>query len=179
MIAPIMEQDSSNIASPPFKPWPTVGYGMAAYIGSAVLSIWVLGFLSMIFVNEGADLALIAEGEVTPATAHYFLRLICITAVVGSAMIYYITRARLGAGADAYLGLHKVTWPQMRPWMALSLVFVFVGSAITYVFDMWLEPTPLIDPLSMMDPGILLVVTIVVAVPMWEELLFRGFIFPA
>ena len=39
MIASIMNQEPGNISPAAFKPWPTIGYGMAAYIGSAVVSV--------------------------------------------------------------------------------------------------------------------------------------------
>ena len=177
MITTNMTQDSGDITSRTFKPWPTIGYGVAVYVGSTVIGVWLLALLSMVFMNEAIDISPVAEGEITPELAYYFLQLICISAVIGSALIYYLTRTRLKGNTDAYLGVTPVSWKQMQPWLWLAFGYVFISGIITTVYDKMSDPTPVLDPLAMLDPSVMLVVTVVIAVPMWEELLFRGFIF--
>jgi membrane protease YdiL (CAAX protease family) len=172
-----MTQNTGNNTSVAFKPWPTIGYGVAAYVGSTVIGVWLLALLSMVFMNDAIDISPIAEGDITPELAYYFLQLVCLSAVIGSAIIYYLTRTRLKANTDAYLGVTPVSWKQMQPWLWLAFGYVFVSGIITTVYDTLSEPTQVLDPLAMLDPSVLLFVTVVIAVPMWEELLFRGFIF--
>ncbi|TDI59568.1 MAG: CPBP family intramembrane metalloprotease [Alphaproteobacteria bacterium] len=172
-----MNQNTANNSTVAFKPWPTIGYGVAVYIGSTVIGVWLLALLSMAFMNEAIDISPVVEGNITPELAYYFLQLVCISAVVGSAIIYYLTRTRLKAGTDAYLGVTPVSWKQMQPWLWLAFGYVFISGIVTTVYDSMSDPTPVLDPLAMLDPSLMLLVTIIIAVPMWEELLFRGFIF--
>ena len=172
-----MTQDNPNTPKVAFKPWPTVGFGLASYFGATILGIWLLAFLSMIFMNEAIDVGSMQDGVLTADMAHQLLRLTCLSAVIGSALIYYLTRSRLGAQTDDYLGLTAISWDNMRPWIAIALGFVFVSGLITYVIDLMTGAEPSTNPLALADPSILMVVTIVIAAPMWEELLFRGFVF--
>jgi membrane protease YdiL (CAAX protease family) len=172
-----MKKTPTSITQPAFQPWPAFGYGIAAYFGSVILSGWILGILSPASVNEAIDPSTFTLIDITPEIAHYYLQVVGMATVMGSAMVYYLTRSRLGAQTDTYLGLIKIPWVQIRPWLGLSVVFVFAGQALVYLAGQAMEDPLAPHELSLVEPSLLLIVVIVVAIPMWEELVFRSFIF--
>ena len=172
-----MEKPPTNTAPPAFQRWPAVGYGIAAYFGSVILSGWILGLLSPFLMEEPIDPSTLGIEDITPEIAYYYLQVVGMATVMGSAMVYYLTRSRLKEQTDAYLGLIRMPWVQIRPWLGLSVFFVFAGQALIYLVSQAIDSPLVPNQLSVVEPSLLLFVVIVVAIPMWEELVFRSFIF--
>jgi uncharacterized protein len=172
-----MKNNPTSITPPAFQPWPAFGYGIAAYFGSVILSGWILGVLSPSLMDGDIDPSTLSLDDITPEIAYYYLQVVGMATVMGSAMVYYLTRSRLKAQTDIYLGLIKLPWVQIRPWLGLSVVFVFAGQALIFLAGQAMDAPLAAHELSVVEPSLLLFVVVVVAIPMWEELVFRSFIF--
>jgi membrane protease YdiL (CAAX protease family) len=100
-----------------------------------------------------------------------------LTALCLSPMIVYFAKQRKLTTTAAYLGFDKLPSKKSFIYFNLALLTYFV---ITYFTSNMLSletPQSMIDIYSSTDYFILLIIAVVIAAPIFEELLFRGFMF--
>ncbi|MBU2892763.1 CPBP family intramembrane metalloprotease [Colwellia sp. D2M02] len=158
----------------PNKPWSasaTLGLSFLLFILYCLLSALMLGAVSLFeTANPPSSDALMMDGDCL--AINYLL-----TALALSPFIFYFAGKRKLTTASAYLGFDKL--PSKKMFINFTLV-LFAYFALTYVASEFFAiemPQSMVDIYQSTDYLILLFIVVVIAAPVFEEVVFRGFMF--
>lgn len=170
----IMRIDDFPDSLAPGRPW-----GLAATFG-LTLVIWYS--LELLQAAMGLSMArvlvgmrLIEPAEVTAAMS--FAVISCVSAVLCGALVIAAARLRDGMDARSYLGLAPVPGRELARWLIAIVVIVVQTDLVLYLAKGELLPAEWITIYRSAQSPALLWLALVVATPVFEELLFRGFVF--
>ncbi|MGL4768167.1 MAG: CPBP family intramembrane glutamic endopeptidase [Formosimonas sp.] len=94
---------------------------------------------------------------------------------VGVALIFGLIRLKKGAQVSAYLPLKAVSLKELLFWLGLALLVVVGAGGLFQMLD--LEKSSQMDGvLNQAQSSVMLYVAVILAAPIFEELLCRGFI---
>ena len=97
--------------------------------------------------------------------------LVCVPAIVA------VTRLKRGSDLRSYLGLRGVRPRTILFWIAILCAFQLLADRLAVAFDRPVIHQFMLDAYLSADPLWLLWLAVIVAAPLFEELLFRGFLF--
>jgi uncharacterized protein len=161
--------------------WATAGFGAVILFALFLVMVVVMGVIALALVLNQMDAAFSLEGFTDSISANIGL-LVSISGIIAYAaaagLILAFIKARGGAGISEYLGLKRIRW---RPVLAALLITaVFLGAS--YLFDYFFhteegDTQMLVDIYNTSIWPVLLWILVVVFAPLFEEGLFRGFLF--
>jgi membrane protease YdiL (CAAX protease family) len=170
-----------HVQTSPCQPWgfwTTTGYGLIATVAWFAMQL-LAAFVVLFFMGVGRD----APSFQVQALASHALTIAIATIVSVPAPIAVITIAARVARCSVvdYLALY---WPKRADLIVGILIVVVLlplGDLSSWLTGRDLVPPAVVDAYrSARDSGTLalLAIALVVAAPLMEELLFRGFLFP-
>ena len=169
-----MRIDALSDRLTPGKPW-----GLAATFGLSVI-IWYT--LELLQASMGASmghvllrLRLARPAESTQGMS--FAVISCVSAVLCGALVIAAARLRDGMDARSYLGLGPVAGKELARWLIATLVIVVQTDLVLYLVKGELLPAEWVAIYRSAQSPTLFWLALVVATPVFEELLFRGFVF--
>jgi uncharacterized protein len=158
----------------PAKPW-----GLAATFGLSIV-IWYTLELLQAAMGLGMESMLHALGFRDPAfngQALNFAIITCVTTVLCGALVFAAARLRDGIGSRAYLGIKGVSGREMLRWLVVTLIIVAQTDLVLYLVKGELLAAEWVEIYRSVQSPLLFWFALVVAAPIFEELLFRGFVF--
>jgi membrane protease YdiL (CAAX protease family) len=156
------------------RPW-----GLAATLGLS-LAIWYVLELVQAAMGFGMDRVLAAAGLVSAeenTQALNFAVITCISTFLGGALVIAAAALRDGLDPRAYLGLVRAPGKEWLRWLASMALIVVLTDAVLYLVKGELLPEQWIEIYRSVQSPLLFWVALVIATPVFEELLFRGFVF--
>lgn len=150
----------------PWGLWATVGFGVL------ILALWVVvqGIASVALLGAGAkESNVMIQGWVLAWTT-----IISAPVVVGAPVV--LARIRKGISVAAYLGL---AWPGARQalrWSVVLLGFIVASDSLSLALGRPVVPESMIAVYQTAGSLPILLIALVVAAPLAEEFLFRGFL---
>jgi uncharacterized protein len=162
----------------------------AAHWGFSATALWALMIAALYVATQLGTVLAIADWFPANPADRSFTQLInsgmdkgysfalanLVTAIVCCPAIVVIARLKKGAVAREYLCLRPVAAKTLLRWVGLFIVFT---AAIDFSFA-WLDEPPGRDFMSAIykeaRPVWMLWLTLIVAAPLFEEMLFRGFL---
>lgn len=158
----------------PYGFWATIGLGVLIGIGTLLLS--VLGSLGIFYgwhaATTGSPPPLGAiESDPLFLVISTSLQALCVVAAVWLAV-----RLR-GINLTEYVGLRLPATGRTLGWLAGSLFLVVVLDLFTWAIGEEIIPPWMREVYNAAPNHMLLVLALVVAAPLWEEVFFRGFLF--
>ncbi len=106
-----------------------------------------------------------------------FLSIATIATFIGcSSIIMGIVKLKKGSNIKHYLGLNLVNITTARYWFIIFIGLMFISELLTFSLGKPLVPEFVTTLYSSTDSLFLLLIAIVIAAPIFEELFFRGFI---
>jgi uncharacterized protein len=156
------------------RPW-----GLAATLGLS-LAIWYTLELLQAAMGFGMDqvlaaLRLVSAEENTQALN--FAVITCITTILCGALVIAAAGLRDGIEPRAYLGIVRVPGREWLRWLAAAALIVAMTDVVLYLVKGELLPAQWIEIYRSVQSPLLFWIALVVATPIFEELLFRGFVF--
>ncbi len=160
----------------PWGPWVTAGTGLAVIVVYLVLS--VLAALSIALFD-------IDTSSVTPApdalgtvssNPNIVIASTLVSAIIGTLLILLITSRRRGVTWMAYLAIRRPPTKELLVWLGITVAVVVLLGIIGMLLnrppiqEFWVE-------VYSSSSKLLLLVVAVIAAPLFEESLFRGFLF--
>jgi len=149
----------------PTRPW-----GLAATCGLSLV-IWYSLELLQAAMGTGME-AVLHDFKLVPAEANtqalHFAIITCITTVLCGALVVAAAGLRDGLDPRAYLGLR---------WVVVTLVIVAQTDLVLYLVKGELLPVQWVEIYRSVHSPVLFWIALVVATPVFEELLYRGFVF--
>lgn len=158
----------------PARPW-----GLAATLGLSMV-IWYALELLQAAMGFSLDKVLIGLRLVDSAhntQALNFALITCVTTVLCGALVIAAAGLRDGLDARRYLGLGPVEGRVVLRWLLVTAVIVAQTDLVLYLAKGELLPAEWVAVYRSVQSPMLFWFALVVATPVFEELLFRGFIF--
>jgi len=158
----------------PGRPW-----GIAATFGLSAV-IWYSMELLQAAMGLSMDSVLSRWGWVSASEntqALNFAIITCIAAIMCSALVIAAAGLRDNLEPRAYLALQPVPGKQLLHWLVVTAIIVAQTDLVIYLVKGELLPEQWIEIYRSVQSPLLFWVALVVATPIFEELLFRGFIF--
>jgi len=175
--------DGAEVAAPVLpdpKPW---GFWMTSFFSVVVMGgmifVQLIVFGALIAVELSRNPGIDFEEYIIENALNGFCLALCtvVSAVPTVGMIVLFAGIRKRISIDEYLGC---VWPGRRVvvrWLALTGLFILVTDVATGLVGKPIVPEVMLDIHNTAVFPPLLFVALVVAAPIVEELLFRGFIF--
>jgi membrane protease YdiL (CAAX protease family) len=157
--------------------WPTVGFGCGTLLVSVFIAMLVtIGFLAFGFTGDSAEgittflLGLLHNGL-------YFALVTIATAITGAFFIWLIIKSRHTLSVTEYLGLRPISVKAMLISLAIAAGLIALNDGLSYVLG-----KPIVSDWQQnlyVSSGwpVLLWAAFIVFGPIFEEALFRGFLF--
>lgn len=166
------EEDSQRV----WNSWATIGWVMLAGVVVNILQALILVIYAV--VKHGSDSAAITKVAEGAASNGFLISLLtCLTAPVIIGIVAKIAALRWPQRAGQYLALRPVAGREYLTWIGAALLLVVIidgltiasGRSIVPEFSRQIYPTAVVPAL--------LWLALVVAAPLSEEIVFRGFMF--
>ncbi len=174
---------SPNMATPPpvpetaiLKPW---GFWATMGLGAAIALAW-MGMQGVVAAAFLVAMQAAGRGlkEADIASHGFLLALAAIcSAPVAVLLSYLFAWVRVGKQAGPYLGFRPVSWRKLAKWTVVFLGFVFVSDLLTLTLNRPVVPDFMVQIYETAGFLPLFWLALVVAAPVAEETLFRGFLF--
>jgi membrane protease YdiL (CAAX protease family) len=145
----------------PYGPWATLALAAAVGLGAALLA-WLL----LAAARGGAP-----GGDVEDLLAGALL-----AAVLGTAALVKLVEKRAPGRVADYLALRWVDPGVAARWLGATLVYLVAVAIVQSMLraGLGIEPPP--DPIARAPLGLIFLLAVLVAAPVYEELMFRGFV---
>lgn len=172
-----MMEDITAPKKPFWGPWPTVGFGCGLLVVSTVVSMLVmLGFLVVKFTGDSSASITTLLRDLMGNGLYFALATIA-TAVVCTYLISLIIKIRHTISITEYLGLRPISIKTILISLAIAAGTVVLIDGISYVLGKPITPEWQLNVLRTSGWPVLLWVALIVFAPVFEETLFRGFLF--
>jgi membrane protease YdiL (CAAX protease family) len=169
-----MQADPFTYLNAPARPW-----GLAATLGLSAV-VWYTMELLQAAMGLSMDSVLQATGWVDASEntqALNFAIITCITTVLCGALVFAVAALRDGLEPRAYLALEPVPGKQVLHWLLVTAIVVVQADFALYLVKGELLPQQWVEIYRTVQSPLLFWFALVVATPIFEELLFRGFVF--
>lgn len=158
-----------------FDPMVTIGVAVLVFFGSIFFASLLLALIGLPppALGPGDPVAQLARD---PAAAYYLVSHLMVQATLGAAVLYGLVKAKAQSGVDQALALHRLPAPVVWPWIAGGAGCSLLVNLLSPVLRGGFGIEPSADPLAAVEISIVFLAAAVVAAPVFEELLFRGFV---
>jgi membrane protease YdiL (CAAX protease family) len=156
------------------RPW-----GLAATVGLS-LAVWYALELLQAAMGFGMDRVLAVLRLVSPeenTQALNFAVITCISTLLGGALVIAAAALRDGLGPRGYLGIVSAPGREWLRWLGAMALVVAMTDLAVYLVKGELLPAQWVEIYRSVQSPLLFWVALVIATPVFEELLFRGFVF--
>jgi membrane protease YdiL (CAAX protease family) len=156
------------------KPW-----GLAATLGLSLV-IWYT--LELLQATMGASmdrilvmLQLVPRAQSTQGLS--FALISCFTALLCGALVFAAAGLRESMDLRHYLGLAPVSAKELLRWLGVTAIVIAQTDLVLYLVKGELLPAEWVAIYRTVQSPLLFGFALIVATPIFEELLFRGFVF--
>lgn len=183
-IPPVTEQPALPVQPPRrvWGPWATVGLGIAILIVFFIVQVVVMIPLivsAFSQVDWSAADVLDQVMELLSSNAGLYQSIATIiSGIIGTGMIVILIRTYRGAGIAEYLGLNRIGWKAALLSIGIVVAYNFLAGWIQgFVADQTADEQIMIDLYRSAVWPPLFWIAVVIFAPLFEEALFRGFLY--
>lgn len=145
-------------------------------MGSEIVAVLLLELINARpSVPPGSDLMTEAAGN--PDVGRYFIDLTIVRGTVGIALLYGIVRLRVDHRIWDFLALAPVPPLTFLRWVGYTALIVLAVEVLEPLLREGLGGSGPDDPLAAAELTIVMVLAVAVVAPIFEEVVFRGFLF--
>ena len=151
-------------------PWATLGFCLLL-----ILVVPVVGGIALLGV------ALFIAGPDTAGVAAYLrgsgvLWVLWIVAIAQCAVVSGMVRFRRGETVRRYLALNKISYRTLMFWLGTTVLLIAVSDLLQMALNRPVVPAVMVEQYLKADNLPLLWSVAIIAGPVWEEVVFRGFL---
>lgn len=164
---------------PVWGPWATIGFALAITAITIIVSFFVAVAAGVLFLTSDILKPNISEiMALFAANAGLVISIAGIAgSIIGTGLVMIVVRLRRGLSVLEYLGFRKIN----RKTVLYSLVaiagLIVLSDGLSYILKRPLNDQPMVDIYNTSIFPALLWLYVVVFAPVFEETLFRGFLF--
>lgn len=158
-------------------PWMTLFFSFVTLVVFALLQVAV--FLGFVVVHYAGDPAFDLNSFVAEVMYDGFVLSVStvVTATLCTGLILLYVRYGSRSTIKEYLALKPVAWKTVGTWFAVMALFVPLSDGLTYLLDRPITPDFMVRTYATAGFLPLFLLALVVLGPLFEEVLFRGFMF--
>jgi len=175
-----MSSPDPESVAPESRPW---GFWMTCALSAALFAVYVAG-------QAGASIALAVFRALrdpgfnidayyanigTDGFAHTVMVLACLPINLGA--LFIAARLRRGIRLADYFALHPVSWARLGAWLAVLMILTTGIDLLKYAVGLPVLPDFMLQVDATARSRILLWIALALGAPLFEEGLFRGFLF--
>lgn len=157
------------------EPWgllATLGFSLAVALAFVAAQFVIgMGFVTRALMTNQSDLDGLKNNGL------YWALATCASSPVVVGLTWFFVRMRKGITAQDYLALRWLPPPPLFRWCVLLLGLVVASDAFTSLMDRSIVPDIMVEVHRTSQFVPLLWLALIVAAPVAEEVLFRGFVF--
>jgi len=174
----LVPEVSAASARKPWGFWATVGFSLVVVAALAAIQVGVvIGFMAIYMLRYPH--ANVNQLQQDLGTNGLFVSLAAWSSMpVGLGLVLLFARLRRGWTIGEYLALKPVSMRTMLVWLGLTLVFAAASDGLTCVLGRPIVPEFMSKAYQTAGWTPLLWAALLVAAPVCEEALFRGFMIP-
>jgi membrane protease YdiL (CAAX protease family) len=176
-----MLKTSENSTLPPEKSWgfwSSCGFGIVIVLVQLIITLVTVTIFTSIRMIGQPDISYTEVVRIINENQGLLLSLSSIsTAIVGVSLIILFIIMRKGFSISEYLNLRPVSPKGILISLAILLFLITVNDVIYFVFELPITPQDMVDIYDTSVYPIVFWIGIVVFTPIFEEVLFRGFLF--
>jgi len=174
-VEPTIEQPVAPPSPAPWGFWSTLGWSLA--IGTAFVAIQTVVTVVYIFVRvamqPGGKLEVIAEQATSDGLLLALASWVSMPPALG--LVLLAARLRRGYSMREYLSLRPVSWIALAVWLGVLCLFVVATDTVTHLLGRPVVPPIMRDLYNSAAFPPLLWSALLIAAPVFEECMFRGF----
>ena len=169
------EPPTDNLVSwKPIGVWATAGLGFVVFLAYLLLStIATIPFV----IDSSGEIASAESLETLERNPYWVVASTLVSALGGTLLILLIVALRKGVSFAEYLAIHRPAAKEMFNWLGLAFATVVLLGVIGWLLNQPAVPEWWRDVYGASTNLPFLVLAIVIAAPLFEESLFRGFLF--
>jgi membrane protease YdiL (CAAX protease family) len=177
---------NSELPVPPAEkrvwgPWATAGFGVVILVVLFLVMVFIMVILAVGVALYQMDTTFTIEGF-TDSIYSYMGLFVSISGIVayaaGTGLTLTFIKARGGAGIAEYLGLRRIGWKVPLVLILITAVLVILEVLISKVVQVTeADSKIMVDIYNTAVWPVLLWTLVVIFAPIFEEVLFRGFLF--
>jgi uncharacterized protein len=152
----------------PWRPWATIGLGLAILAINIVVGVLLAIIISLVI--SGSLLFHNNEGFILSVST-------IISNIIGIILVIFFTKLRHGPPIAEYLGLRRIRLKSIFYSLFAVTVLIILSDGLSFILKRPLSEQSNINDYNTSIIPALLWVAVVVFAPVFEELLFRGFLF--
>ena len=161
---------------PYWGPWPTVGFGCGILVAGIIVTLVVIIiFLIVKFVND-STFSIDKIAQYLRTNGLYFSISTIVTAVVCVGLIALIIKWRHTLSITEYLGLQWISVKTLLISLAIGIGVAILMDGLTYLLKKPVVTEWQLEMFTATNP-VMLWLSLIVFTPIFEETLFRGFLF--
>src|SRR5947207_161098 len=158
--------------------WATLLWSVAILILFAAAQIvFISGYVYM-GSPAGGEIAIQETLERLRTNGDVIALATLIGAAVGMPAVFGVMRLKRGAQLAAYFPVHLPTLRAAAPWLAATVIWIVASDLISLAIDEPIVPPFMREAYGSASSKTLLWIALLVAAPLFEETLFRGFMLP-
>jgi membrane protease YdiL (CAAX protease family) len=172
-----MTEEITVQKKPFWGPWPTVGFGCGLLVVAIMTAMLVtLGFIFVKFTGgSAADMITLLQGLL--GNGLYFTLVTIATAVLCTYLISFIIKIRHTISITEYLGLQPISIKAILLSLAIAAGLIVLDDGLSYVLGKPMVSEWQLNLYNTSGWPVLLWAAFIVFGPIFEEALFRGFLF--
>ena len=170
-------EDSGEQKAKPWGFWPTVGFSLIIFIVYTVIQVIILVVFAVVAALRTQNFNIEQYVKGLESNGLFLAMATCAAAPFTIGMTILFAKIRRQITLKEYLGLHRVGWKELLKWCLTVLVFVVCFDTLTYLLGRPVVPEFMLGAYKSAYWTPLLWFALVIAAPLTEEILFRGFLF--
>lgn len=157
--------------------WATLFFSIVTLVVFVLLQVVV--FIGFVAVQYAGDPAFDFQSFMIDAMYNGFVLSVStlVTATLCTGLILLYVRYGSRSTIKEYLGLKPVAWKTVGIWFAVMALFVLLSDGLTHLLDRPVTPEFMVRTYATAGFLPLFLLALVVLGPLFEEVLFRGFMF--
>jgi uncharacterized protein len=161
--------------------WATAGFGAVILVALFLVMVFIVIIMAVIIAIPQINATFSVE-DFTNSIYDYIGLLVSVSGIIayaaGTGLTLAFIKARGGAGIAEYLGLKRINWKMLLVMVMITAAFLGISALASYLFHFDEGDTKtLVDIYNTSFWPVLLWITVVIFAPIFEEGLFRGFLF--
>lgn len=160
---------------PPWGFWATMGLGLSVFVVTQLVVAVVFGLALVLVVGDVRVDSEALEGLTTNGL--FVAVTTCTVAPLSIGLVILFVVVRRGWRIDRYLGLQKVGAGQVIGWVGIAFFLALLYNGLALLLGRPIVSEFMIEAYETAFFTPLLWLALVVAAPLYEEILFRGFLF--
>jgi hypothetical protein len=161
----------------PWGLWATAGLSLLTYLLyiGAGMGVAVGAVVTYLIDNPGTGQREITQFILSDGTT--VLSGLLVSGFLGTLLLLFLVRIRKGPPAREYLCLRLPAWKIFAVWILITVLFDACSAALSYLLDYSAAMEIWVELLQTDPPVPLVIVSVILMAPIFEEIFFRGFMF--